>query len=349
MSRSELTPHQQQALGQLDGSKNFHLSAAAGSGKTFVAAQRVLDTLKEQDGMALFVAPTQSLCLHFLRWLAMMHAGHLVGESQQAAIMALLCRLRLMHKPYIYFRKVRTESNRLVLLEDEDISYEFAVAVVDESHDIHRPDVDCGLLKAKPPARQCILLSDVSQSSALEQTFPDLHRVFLTEVVRSTQRIVLGATAFQISASGEHNSSLGSNGPPLKTYIFESDGEKSTLQNYCRHTISAFWDLISAYPGLSFHDSLAIVVPHEPFRDQFRPLLQEALKEEIPARKLRLVNFEESLTYLLPQVADKPAEECVILDSIKNAKGLEQLFVMALGMDAKIDSRGPSQEEHGDW
>ena len=134
-----LTPHQQTVLQELDGSKNFHLSAAAGSGKTFVAVQRVLDTLKQHDGMALFVAPTQSLCLHFLRWIAMMHAGDLVERSQRAAIMALFRRLRLLHKPYACFRKVRMESNLLVLSDDKDVSYEFLVAVVDESHDIYRP------------------------------------------------------------------------------------------------------------------------------------------------------------------------------------------------------------------
>ena len=158
--------------------------------------------------------------------------------------------------------------------------------------------------------------------------------------MRSTKQIVLGAAAFQISATGERNSCLDSDGPPLKTYIFESDRVKSTLQNYCQHTISAFLDLIRAYPGLSFDDSLAVIVPDSFVRDGFRLLLQAALEEEIPTRKLRLVSFEESLMFLLPKVADELGEECIVLDSIENAKGLEQLFVMAVGMDAKINSPG---------
>eukprot|EP00438_Fugacium_kawagutii_P001616 Skav204370 [mRNA] locus=scaffold866:161073:167523:+ [translate_table: standard] len=344
-SRTELTAHQNEVLKELKPGTDFHVKAAAGTGKTFLAVQKVLDTLAaNQGGLVLFVAPQQALCLHFLRWLAVMKAGHLDVESARAAILDQLCRIRLMHDPYDCFKKVFVESNRLVLAEDAEVKDQFLLAVVDESHNIYRSDIEQGLLNEKFPAKQWILLSDKSQSSAVENHFPQFHRVSLTEVVRSTKRIVLGAAAFQVS-EGERNSSSSSEGPPLRSYIFEAK-EKAfpPYQDYSTHVVIAMWDLIRAYPGLSFHQSLALIVPDDSFRDEFQPILQEALEKEISSKRFRLVTFEESLSSVLLGVEDEPTEniECIVVDSMNNARGLEQLFVMAIGMDAEIDSPGTS-------
>ncbi|CAK9024442.1 Uncharacterized protein SCF082_LOCUS16621 [Durusdinium trenchii] len=352
MSSTRLTPHQQDRLSKLDGSQHFHLKAAAGSGKTFVAAHKVVNTLLEKDeGRVLFVAPCKSLCLHFVRWLLAMDTGF--GAEER-----ICSRLKLMCEPYKSFMTVSVTDKKQLQLPEEKSSVEaqFILAVVDEAHDIFRSDVDQGLLKETlRRSNQCILLSDLSQSSAWDQNYHDLghyDEVYLTQNVRSTERVVLGAKPFQLSPEHEQGDvvSIGSNGPPLKTYIFEREETGSPpFQEYCRHIIAALKHVVSSYPGLSFHHNVAIIVPDLDFLNSFQEHLKKALKEEIVqttlSKRLGLISFEESLSYLVsPDAADEGSIEELILDSIGNAKGLEQLIVIVVGMDAQIKSQGDAHD-----
>ena len=96
---------------------------------------------------------------------------------------------------------------------------------------------------------------------------------------------------------------------------------------------------------------MAIIVPHSDFLGKLKPLLKKKLQEEITCRKLSkrlgLISFEDSLSYLVSSsVAEQDSkEEHMILDSIDNAKGLEQLIVIVVGMDAEIKSKGARDRE----
>ena len=82
-------------------------------------------------------------------------------------------------------------------------------------------------------AQHKLILSDLLPSFLLETScfqvrrtakglYPEMHRVNLTEAVRSTQRVVFGANAFQLLVQlqdGELTTCGGTTGPPLKSFI----------------------------------------------------------------------------------------------------------------------------------
>ncbi len=75
----------------------------------------------------------------------------------------------------------------------------FLLAVNDEAHDVYRDGVDHAFLDDLHAERK-VILSNLSQSSAVEQSFPFTPVVKLSEVVRNTKRIVAGAAAFFAAA-----------------------------------------------------------------------------------------------------------------------------------------------------
>ena len=71
LRQSMLTDHQKEKFEEIQRAKSrlMHVNAVAGSGKTFLAVQVVIDTLKETAGQVLFIAPSLPLCFYFARWL----------------------------------------------------------------------------------------------------------------------------------------------------------------------------------------------------------------------------------------------------------------------------------------
>ena len=142
--------------------------------------------------------------------------------------------------------------------------------------------------------------------------------------------------------------SLASNGPPLKTYIFDRKSSASLfqdycglVQDYCHYTSSALSHVISSYPDLKLHHNVAILVPDLGFLQVFKPFLEKMLQDEITCKELRLIDFEESLSYVVSlDTVENSEHECIILDSIDNAMGLEELIVITVAMDARIIPEG---------
>ena len=157
------------------------------------------------------------------------------------------------------------------------------------------------------------MLSDASQAVGLENLFPDelqdeklFPTVFLTEVVRSSKRIVAGAAAFQLGVGGGNSADNGgqgaavtchheSDGPPLRSHIFDiktEDGgggpnavmdERLYYGTYAHHTLEAIRGLVASFPTLSMHNRGAILVPSDEFLHVYRRELQSRLDASFPA------------------------------------------------------------------
>ncbi|CAE7244682.1 unnamed protein product [Symbiodinium sp. CCMP2592] len=255
---SELTEHQQVKLKEMEGLDDVHLSAPAGAGKTFVAVQHVLEHLNTHpSARLLYVAPSESLGLHFIRWLSVRLASrknHSEPALVQSRIQQVLSRIILLHSPFKHFQLPSLDGDHILRRVAEPGAEPCDMVVYDESHHIFSlpPEEMSSTLLPSLSAKRRLLLSDESQSASVSQTYPDMARVNLSEVVRSTKRIVAGAATFQLNAKGEDPaSSLGSDGPPLKTFLFDPVGE-DLPKAYAEHIIKALWHVAKTlgFPSL---------------------------------------------------------------------------------------------------
>ena len=341
LQQSKLTEHQRLTYERMQKSKSpfLHLSAVAGSGKTFVAVQMVIETLKNSAGQILFVAPSPPLCYYFVRWLGRR------GMHEDIFLESMLDRVVVL-TPDTNFMKLAIQGGRLVGRPNSKLSEsKFDLTVVDEAHDIFKPDVlESGLL-SKVDTKRWLLLSNLSQASVLKPTFPaNMTEERLTEVVRCTKRIVAGAAAFH--ATPHEKEGLGSlcpDGPALKTFLFEA-ATADTVKDYGKYveqTLSAIQFIVHSYTILSLHHRLALLISDHDFLKEFQPKLDRALRDGFRNRKFSFTTFEDSMSFLpldlLAQGLDQEDhEEVIILDTVEHAKGLEQLFVICIGLDSKI-------------
>ena len=143
-----------------------------------------------------------------------------------------------------------------------------------------------------------MILSDISQSVDLKPQFPDgLKSVYLTEVVRSSQRIHAGASAFQLQASHNIETTCKNDtaGPPLKTVIFTSPPESDRFRTYASSLAEALLDhVLTTFAGLSLDDRVAVVVPDQPFLDQFLPCLEGGRLEELLLARFKILELKWS-------------------------------------------------------
>ena len=341
LQQSTLTEHQRLTYEKMQKGKSsfLHLSAVAGAGKTFLAVQLVIETLKNSAGQILFVAPNLPLCFYFMRWLGRR------GMHEKIFLESLMDRVVVL-TPDTNFMKLAIQGGRLVGSPSSTLSKsKFDLTVVDEAHDIFKPDVlETGFL-SQVDTKRWLVLSNLSQSSVLKPSFPaDMTEERLTEVVRCTKRIVAGAAAFH--ATPDDKEGLGSlcpDGPPLKTYLFEAAAADAVKDygKYVEHTISAIQFIVHSYTSLSLHHRLALLISDDDFPKEFQPKLDEALKDGFRNRQFGLTTFEDSMSVLpLDLLAEglehKDHEEVIILDTVEHAKGLEQLFVICIDLDSRI-------------
>ena len=346
LALKDLTPHQQKHLQDIRRFDEVHLSAPAGAGKTFVAVQRVIDALTEKTeeppAHVLYVAPTVELIYHFIQWivvrLASQAESRLVTEINQ-----LLQRMVVLHSPYReLLSPALDEKDRCVALKVAGSIDTFALQVVDESHTLFAEGVDQGIL-ADLKSRRRLLLSDESQAATVGTRFPEMHKASLMEVVRSTRQIVLGAKSFRSDTGAV--TSTGTDGPPLKSYLFDASDARSEFELYAQHVADAIAHVADAYPNISLHQRLALLVPDEEFLKQLKTALAPVLKSKLPDRHLHFVSFRESLRSLPElfrtlgsQPVQKPEQQSqhLVLDTVSVTDGLEKLIVICVGLDAPI-------------
>ncbi|CAE7911298.1 unnamed protein product [Symbiodinium necroappetens] len=161
----ELTEHQQVKLKEMEGLDDVHLSAPAGAGKTFVAVQHVLEHLNSHpSARLLYVAPSGSLGLHFIRWLSMRLASrtqHSEPGLVQSRIQQVLSRMTLLHSPFKHFQLPSLDGDRILRRVAEPGTEEYDMVVYDEGAEFASASV-----QAK---QENIVLDTVENADGLEQ------------------------------------------------------------------------------------------------------------------------------------------------------------------------------------
>ena len=349
LSLEKLTDHQEKVLCEILQEDSVHLSAPAGAGKTFVAIQRVLEVLQEDlRGYILYVAPTKELALHFLRWMIVRLTAQAPNapDPTRLSIMQRIQQMRVLTRPYKQILVPDVQDGSIVWKDADEVD-EFALVIVDESHNVFHVDADQGMLAGimdRRPKRQ-LLLSDESQSSAVTESFPTIPRVRLTQVVRSTQCIVAAAAAFQLGSQSV--TSIAAEGPALKVFLFEAAeaiSQEDLDKEYAKRARDAIWHVVKTFPTISLNNRLALLVPDAEFLERLQPLLERGLKELLPHRSLRFTRFSDSLRRVPLCFASeseeenerKTEEEQIVLDTADVIDGLEQLVVICIGLDARI-------------
>jgi hypothetical protein len=288
----------------------------------------------------LFVAKSVALGLFVASWFAR-RAGKRNAERNK-----LLRRLHLLTPPMQGELHVASyEQGHLQLSPVED-ALVYELVVVDEAHHVYsHPELRECVKPYADAASHLLLLSDASQSLGALCEYPTgLKEVALTEVVRSSQRIVTGANAFRcdFDARGAALRSEGRPrchhqvpGPPLLPILFDNRGKKERMVLYASRTVDALKRVHHDFQGLRLHNRLALIVPDATFRKDFMQPLQQAFSDAFKDVRFHLINAEEASACVLGMAAE-PGKETLVLDTVEQFDGLERLIVIAIGLDAPI-------------
>ena len=313
-SGETLTPHQREALEACAAGVDVHLKAPAGSGKTLWALHRLVNELRGDAGLAVFVARNRALACFAAKWVL---------------ARGLLARLRVLVEPFAAgVLAPRARGGRLVLeAPDDGDGVAYRLVVVDEAHHVYGDDALRAAVEALvAPTTRRLLLSDVSQCRSRHVFYPAIAaEARLTEVVRCSKRIVAGAMAFQLGGEQKLLTTCAHDdaGPPLKSFLFDASGDR--FGDYAARVRDALGHVESQFPGLGLDDRVALVVPDEPFR--------AALAQTLAGDAFELVDAATAACRL-ERTSDKP---WLVLDTVDHMDGLERLVVVCVGLDAKID------------
>ena len=287
MRFGKLTPHQREKLEAVRCASVAVLLAPVGGGKTLVAIQRVVEVLNEgPDATVLFVARNTALALFFCKW-------PVVASRKSAE--HVVKRVHVLVAPFKGGpRHVRVEGRRLVLDAVGEEVAKYALVVVDEAHHLVKDTELHGQLEAiNAGASKLLILGDASQATSTISTPEDIARSLvdlppeqdvvvatLSEVVRSTKRIVAGAAALQLEAGRKAATSThgASAGPPLVARIFTLSEGDDKGEVYAREVVEALAAIRRQLVDLEdLDDRVAVVGPDEAFIERLREPLARAL------------------------------------------------------------------------
>eukprot|EP00438_Fugacium_kawagutii_P001451 Skav211868 [mRNA] locus=scaffold1431:166491:168956:- [translate_table: standard] len=333
MTFAQLTQHQQIKLKEICAypDENVHLRAPAGAGKTLVALRYALRKLRASGcglGKLLYICPQRPLIFHFVQWLLIQAKFVLPNDLKNDLLQGLV----VMHDPYNKFMKVVIQDSCIVLEELVSQPEGIILAILDEAHAVLGTKSS---LFREVDARQKLMLSDISQSSSLQIDYPKVREVTLTEVIRSTKRVVLGAGAFGLQDS-QTITCLGTTGPPLKSFLFAApEDDQDIFAKFADKTLEAIWHIARTYPSISLQQHIALIVPDEKFYNDFKPHVMKRLEEDFfPCCKI--ISFEDALRHIPEGIHRDVRKDAFILDWDENAKGLEKMFVVSIGFDMEI-------------
>jgi hypothetical protein len=308
------------------------LLAHAGAGKTFFAIQRMAQVLNSDPrAVLLFVARNTALAFFVCKWLV---------YASQASADRIVDRVHVLVAPFEDGpRRVRVEAAgaRRRLSLGSAGKCEYALVVVDEAHHLAgEPKLHEQLKKVRAAEATLLFLSDASQATEatpdaekLARSLVNLPRdqavavATLSEVVRSTKRIVAGAAAFQLDAGrkAEMSTYTASPGPPLVARIFPVEGDTDEI--YAREVVEAIAAIRRQLVDLEdLDDRVAVVGPDDAFVERLRGPLDRTLDSFAP--------FSATLT----STTDQPPAACgtYVLDRETSGSGGAAYYCAANGL-----------------
>jgi hypothetical protein len=347
MRFGRLTPHQREKLEAVRSASVAVLLAPAGGGKTFLAIQRAVEVLNEdRDATVLFVARNEALALFFCKWLVV--ASRKSAEHVVERVHVLVA--PFSSGPRCVNVEMAGSRRRLVFGDSRVDATTYALIVVDEAHHLVGDSLLRSELAELGAAQSSLLfLGDASQATAAMRRPEDIARSLvdlsqdlgvveatLSEVVRSTKRIVAGATAFQLEAGrkAETLTHGASAGPPLVARIFTLSEDDDKGKIYAREVVEALAAIRRQLVDLEdLNDRVAVVGPDEAFIEKLRKPLDRALGG------FELVDAATA-SAALPRCdteARDGSKQWLVVDTVENMDGLERLVVICVGLDQIID------------
>ena len=235
-------------------------------------------------------------------------------------------------------------SGKLVAAGDGGTKY--ALVVVDEAHHlVGDAELHSQLEAIDAATSKLLFLGDASQAETtverdelarllVELPGSEVAVSMLSEVVRSTKRIVAGAAAFQLEAGRKAETETDTCGrpvgPPLVARIFNlADGEDA-YEHYAREVVEALSAVQKQLADLSnLDDRVAIVCPDDAFVEKLREPLDRAFEG-----RFELVDAATA-SAALPRKEERSSgsKPWLVADSIGNMDGLERLVVICVGLD----------------
>ena len=275
LRQSTLTDHQKEKFEELQREKPrlMHVNAVAGSGKTFLAVQLVVDTLKETAGQVLFIAPSLPLCLYFIRWLGRR------GSHENISFPSLLDRLVIL-VPTMNFMKLVVKGREVLSASQ---TRHFVTLSMIWLWWMKRTTYSRMMFWTAASWRKWIrrdgcccptYLSLQSSRRNSRQTWRkwDWHKWFVAPNASLQVQLLF----MQRLMTREGLGSLCPDGPPLKTFLFQTThvaGAEKDYVTYVQKSVAAIHFIVDGYRGLSLHHRVALLVCDDDFRQKFEPML----------------------------------------------------------------------------
>ena len=349
-----MTQHQQDQFRNIDGKKIALLLSPAGGGKTFVAVQCMLKTIQNGNRI-LFVARNKPLALLVVKWLILAS-----GKSESTVIgsVSILTKGSLgdFSDGPQSVEVVCKGQCRFLNTVKSDNSIAYGLVIVDEAHHIIENDI----LRKQLRNYDCryLFLGDASQASCMTKAFmeEDIRTILnldssqhvgvarLTEVVRSTKRIVSGAGAFQLNSGSklETTTHTASAGLPLVARLFplaEGTTKKIRFWKCARHTVTAILCIKLKLDNIDLNDRVMIVCPNDEFVEDLRKPLVKQLDRRLCGRHDLVSALEASSSFPPDAFSTGRANSSqrFLFDAIEQVDGPERLIVVAVGLDTPIE------------
>eukprot|EP00960_Hanusia_phi_P048438 758942-Hanusia_phi.AAC.1 len=342
--RSILTEHQRAKASECEEAmmrrRGVHLRGPAGTGKTFMALHMMLRELeKDRSCCVLFVLRSEGFVHFIAQWMLSMARWKLVDAGLFDRILFSLRGERGWDGPFRVTEgegELRRQEGTIKLLLGDESEYKYVV--VDEAHHAFSDREATEYIKTKCHEKaKMMLMSDSSQADVPSIAYPgDLQDVYLTEVVRNSQRTMTASFLFQRGISTAQVSCYHKvAGRPVRPYVFPSiSGNERSCQasDYVPHVVGAVKEAMVEYPE-NLNRQIAILVHEKLVREGLRQALQERLDQDTHFQsRFKLIDTTEA--WKTTRAGDDWSErENIIFDTVGNFDGMESKIVIAVGLD----------------